>query len=245
MAPKQHYPEHIWALPAHWLIAAPISVVNHQSLVFLRALISDEENTRALKFRQESDRHRYILAHALKRFVLSTLLGLDPMSLEFSLGEKGKPLCGNIGAPDFNLSHSGDWVLCGVSSISNIGVDVEIESREVSEAVAKYALTTKQLSEVNESANAAQRFMLYWTQKEAVSKALGLGLTIGFDTLDCSGQIGRSGLYCNEQELTVESGFLDGYVVSVAATAPNQMTFYRLSEWTESGFVVSKLKIST
>lgn len=242
MTLPQHYSDHLWAQPTHWVIVAPISIVNHESLAFLQSFMSGEEKARALKFRQESDRYRYILAHALKRFMLAKLLRLDPLSLEFSLGEKGKPLCDNAGAPDFNLSHSGDWVLCGVSSIASIGVDVELASREVSEAVASYALTPAQLIEVNESANVSQRFMLYWTQKEAISKALGLGLSIGFNTLNCSGKAGYSQLDYKDQILTIDSRSLENYVVSVATTVAEEVTLHLLEEWTASSFTIRTIK---
>jgi len=239
MTSSHTHSDNLWVLPAHWVIAAPIAMMDGDLSVLLGRILSDEEKTRSLKFRQESDRNSYLLAHGLKRFALSKLLGIEANLLKFSTGEKGKPLCDDLGAPMFNLSHSGEWVLCGVSSISSIGVDVEIANREVSDAVANYSLSALQLKDVYQSTDVRERFMLYWTQKEAISKALGLGLSIGFKSLECNGIKGRSNVDYLDHTLTVESRMLDDYVVSVATSSPEQVLFHRLTQWTEDSFLTS------
>ena len=230
----------LWQLPAHWIIAAPIGLMQNQLQEQIERFLSDEELSRARRFRQYEDQQRYILAHGLKRFTLSKILKLEPSSLSFSVAEKGKPSCDDSENIEFNLSHSGDWVLCGVSSIASIGVDVEIATRDVSDAVASYSLTSEQLIEVRQSTNPAERLMLYWTQKEAISKAVGLGLSIGFDSLECSGMVGDSRVDHSGHELTLNSRLLENYIISAATTGVDQPLFYRLTEWSESELLIDK-----
>ncbi|MFT6388252.1 MAG: 4'-phosphopantetheinyl transferase [Cellvibrionaceae bacterium] len=232
---------HLWQLPANWVIAAPISLMQIQLQVLIERFLSDEELSRARRFRQQEDQQRYLLAHGLKRLTLSKILNVEPFLLSFNVAEKGKPGCdcsGNIG---FNLSHSGDWVLCGVSSVADIGVDVEIANRDVSDAVASYSLTSGQLVEVRQSADPSERLMLYWTQKEAISKALGLGLSIGFKSLECSGMAGNSVVHHSGHELTLNSRLFENYVVSAATTGIDQPLFYRLKDWSESELLIDQL----
>lgn len=63
----------------------------------------------------------HICAHGLAREMLAQKLGLAPEQVRFFYGEYGKPL---VSGAYFNLSHSGDIVLCAVSDVP-VGVDVE------------------------------------------------------------------------------------------------------------------------
>ncbi len=218
----------ILQLPCHCVVAASITSISIDGKL---SLLSNDEVQRANRFRREEDRQRYILVHALKRYCLSHLLNIDAAQLVFSSGDKGKPFCKNINAPFFNISHSGDWVLLGVSSQGDVGVDVEVSGRKVSDAVANYALTKKQLIDVNQSNTPHHQFMIYWTQKEAISKALGLGLSIDFQTVECSGSLGDSISKHSDETLYVHSRLSGSYMFSVASTAKESSTFYQLRSW--------------
>ena len=164
---------------------------------------------RANRFRRSEDRQRYILAHVMKRFYLSHLMGLKPQELVFAQGRKGKPFCSNSGAPFFNISHSGDWVLFAVSSTEEIGVDVERAQRDVGESTMKHVLTVPQLDKVAASDDPQATFIVYWTQKEAISKALGLGLSIDFSTISCNGDLGVSHVEHSGSKINVSAHILD------------------------------------
>jgi 4'-phosphopantetheinyl transferase len=217
--------------PGHWLLAAAISTVDCESK---RPWLSNTERARADRFRQAADKERYIIAHALKRYCLSRLLVTDPQALTFSQNEKGKPYCTHPTSPWFNLSHSGNWVVLGLSSQGTIGVDVEAINRDISEGVTRYALTEQQREHVEQADNNSEQFMLYWTQKEAISKALGLGLSINFQTVHCSGKLARSHYTHKEQPLWLESRRTpDNHLVSVATVNDTSVEFYQLLEWNE------------
>ena len=64
--------------------------------------------------------------------LLSSLLGVHA-DADLSMGAYGKPFL-TCGKPEFNLSHSGEHVLLGVSD-QPIGVDMERRDRQVPETV--------------------------------------------------------------------------------------------------------------
>lgn len=218
-------------LPVNLVIAAPTNVLSDVLLQSLTRLLSTEEQAQASRFRKQDDQQRYILAHGLKRLCLSQLLGIEAMELQFTIGPKGKPYCDNANAPAFNLSHSGNWVLLGLSSSGDIGVDVEYAERVVSDAVAEYFLSADQLDTVRQDGRPQQRLMAYWTQKEAISKAFGLGLSIDFKTLSCDGLLMESLISHECGELTIKSQRLDDYMVSIAVRGKTLPELYRLTDW--------------
>ncbi len=146
------------------------------------ALLDEDETRRAARFLRQADRDRFITSHAALRVVLGHVLDLPPGELRFGREETGRP---HLSAPsdsglDFNLSHSGEIALIGLTREGRIGVDVEIR-RPLPDALRiarghfapdeARALATLLISE-QEAA-----FFGLWTRKEAVVKALGAGLS--------------------------------------------------------------------
>lgn len=224
--------DNVNALHNQWVICAPLSTVVTEARY---RWLSDGELQRANRFRLPEDRQRFILAHVIKRFCLSRLLGLPPEALRFAEGPKGKPFCSERGAPFFNISHGGDWVLFAASSLEELGVDVERSARSVSDGTMNHVLTAAQQEKVNAAHNPQAAFIAYWTQKEAISKALGLGLSIDFTRIDCSGDLGSSGVSYSGNELKVSTHMLDdNHIASVSVLMHKQSEsppFYTISDW--------------
>lgn len=214
------------------VIVVPVDSVDYSRKYLL---LSDDEKKRADSFKLDADRASYIVAHSLKRYCLSAVLGIEPKALLFSTHGKGKPFCQQADTIDFNLSHSAGWVLLGISVQASIGVDVEKADRKISNNVIAYAFTDEQASRIN-TANKNPEFstkkaITYWTQKEAVSKAVGAGIAVGFKNIDCSGEVDVSKAYCCEQELLVQSYYFNEIVFSVANTSNSAADIYYLSQW--------------
>jgi 4'-phosphopantetheinyl transferase len=224
--------DQLFHLPCHWVLAAEISHYDQAQERWL----SEVEKDRLARFRLEEDRQRFTIAHSLKRFCLSKLLGLNATALTFTEGSKGKPSCDQRQGLFFNISHSGNWALLGVSTIADLGVDVESWDREVGDSVLQYALNTEQIARVKNSSNPQQQFMLYWTQKEAISKAIGLGISIDLKSLSCSGEFGLSQITYDREILHVHSRIIAGkYIASVSTQTEQVPAFYTLNSWDKSG----------
>lgn len=143
--------------------------------------LPEAEQHRAGRFRVEAARNRFIVARAILRHELGTMLGVPASQLELALSERGKPrLAGPSSGrrPRFNLSHSGELVVLAVSD-DPVGVDVEA-IRQVANAD---RLARRFFSPAERQAVAAccgerrdRAFLTIWTRKEAYLKATGLGV---------------------------------------------------------------------
>src|SRR5262252_2460436 len=86
--------------------------------------LSKDELARASRFHFERDRDRFIVARGELRRVLAGYVGLDPGSLTFRYGARGKPSVEGDSL-EFNLSHSGSIALLGLTRQRRIGIDIE------------------------------------------------------------------------------------------------------------------------
>ena len=66
---------------------------------------------------------------------------------------------------DFNISHSGEYVLCAIGKNIRLGIDIEI-NRERNFNDFQNLMTATQWNEINNSENPIQTFYKYWTIKE-------------------------------------------------------------------------------
>ena len=117
---------------------------------------------------------------ALQRFsVEELLLALDASVIEpcYQYGENGKPYL--EGFPfSFNLSHSGDYVFCGVSE-QEIGVDIQRfqGENELKLAGRFFSSAERQALEAcGDGEDRRRMFFRMWTRKEAYGKLTGEGL---------------------------------------------------------------------
>lgn len=170
-----------------FILTANLSDFETLSLV---GLLSEAEHDRMLRFRHNLDAQRYMLAHALKRAVLAIFLGIPQKELVFGTNGYGKPFCQNDGAPCFNLSHSCEWVALAVSNFSEVGVDLEFPRRVDVDRVLKRISSDSQMERYNLNKPTMRDFLCFWTQKEAVSKAHGRGISVGLSGIPCSGTVG-------------------------------------------------------
>ncbi|MGF9564355.1 4'-phosphopantetheinyl transferase superfamily protein [Neorhizobium sp. JUb45] len=159
-------------VPRDWVIAATVSAAR-AAFSGLQAL-SDVEIAQGARFLRSEDGERYRAAHLLKRHLLGATTGERPQELQFDREVNGKPVLRGITPLDFNLSHSDDWVIAGVSLTGRIGVDVEAERPEPFwREIAGSFLTPAELVAARDS-----DFLKFWTAKEAGLKAHGAGFAI-------------------------------------------------------------------
>lgn len=134
------------------------------------------ERDRMKRFRFDGDRERYVLGHGLLRQLLGTLVGRRAADLQFERGRYGKPFL--IDTPiTFNMSDTKDAVAIAVGTDRDLGVDIETMSRKVDhDAVGQHYFTPEEMASIGSSPDQKRRFLDYWTRKEAVLKASGVGI---------------------------------------------------------------------
>jgi 4'-phosphopantetheinyl transferase len=140
-----------------------------------------EERARAERYRQGADRRRFVVGRGVLRTMLGRRLGRAPASLAIVADLYGKPTLADAGDIAFNVSHAGHYVLVAVGGARAIGVDVErcrldLDPLEVADQV----FTPAERAEILTAplADRTLRAFRQWTFKEAVAKALGLGLSL-------------------------------------------------------------------
>jgi len=177
-----------------WRIAAPFPVwLLHTPRIdaaSLTTLLSDEERARAGRFRTDALRNRYVAAHAGLRRLIERQFGVPAAGQLFTCNELGKPSL--LGRSDVrsNISYSGDYALIGLSQDREIGVDLEA-GRPIEDALELAAIhyTPRERSALQralaKSTSHDEGFLRVWVRKEACVKALGQGLSIPLDTVEC------------------------------------------------------------
>ena len=94
---------------------------------------------------------------------------------EFCYNEHNKPLLKNYTGWNFNISHTKNAVCCVLSKMP-IGIDIETIG-EYKESLARYISNDQEFMLLSNSESQADDFYRLWTQKEAVFKCIGTGIT--------------------------------------------------------------------
>lgn len=156
--------------------------------------LSPEEKERAARFRFERDRKRYEISHGALRVILGLYLGRESHCVRLEICETGKPeLLAAPGDPliRFNMSHSGDMMILGVTRNRRIGVDVEMINPGIDIfQIAQRYFNAEEEAEIREAPaeNQPEIFFSHWTTKEAHLKAVGCGLAGGLKSCSLTGR---------------------------------------------------------
>jgi 4'-phosphopantetheinyl transferase len=162
---------HVWRLP----LAQP-----DHCLERLRQTLTPDERGRAERFYFERHRQRFLAGRGLLRAILARYLHQPPETLRFAYGLHGKPTVEAGGDLHFNLSHSGDAGLLGITHGREIGVDLEqVRPRGNLEELAQRFFAPAEVAALAAVAPAEKTLAFFhgWTRKEAFLKAGGEGLS--------------------------------------------------------------------
>lgn len=185
------------------------------------ALLSADEQERAQKLRKEEQRTTFIINHALNRLFLSSLSGENPRNIKIVQESGGKPYAEQP-YPFFNLSDSGTAFLQGYAPVS-LGVDIEyIDPQMEYEPIAGRFFTLREIRHILRSGR--PWFFKYWTRKEALLKATGLGIIDSLHCIEVITGVNILGQRCAERLPLPETGYysvksfpLHEYYLSVAS----------------------------
>ncbi|MDQ0273721.1 4'-phosphopantetheinyl transferase family protein [Cytobacillus purgationiresistens] len=150
---------------------------------FLLEKIPNEKKRKILKFRHRADAKRSLYSELLLRYLIRKKLGILEEHIVFNTNKYGKPfLIQSKTALHFNLSHSGNWVVCALDSYP-VGIDIE-EIRPIDFSLANRFFSPKEVLELNVAPEGKKlsKFYALWTLKESYIKAVGKGLSIPLDS---------------------------------------------------------------
>ena len=100
---------------------------------------------------------------------------------EIEYGSHGRPFLREADV-DFNISHSGQFVICAIGTGMRIGVDIE-EIKPIDFSYFKQVMNANQWKTINWSDDPAKMFYTYWTIKESMIKADSRGLSISLSSI--------------------------------------------------------------
>jgi 4'-phosphopantetheinyl transferase len=150
----------------------------------LLARLDREVLARVLRMQREADRVLHAVANTLLRAALAAE-GVD--APRFRRGSYGKPELYGAGSQlpvCFNLSHTDGLAACAVVQGHAVGLDVEVLGRRLDVgALARAVLKEEEQAELLSAPNPVEAFLDIWTVKEAVAKAVGLGLRLPFRSI--------------------------------------------------------------
>lgn len=161
------------------IYAIKILDISKEKLDKLCLLIDSEKKYKIEKFINRKDKVRALIGEILIRTIIVQELGIRNKNIAFEKNKYGKPYLKEYQQFNFNLSHSGDFVVCAIDDKS-IGIDIE-EVRYIKyEEIAKSFFTISEFDYIvrNDSDIQLSKFYEIWTLKESYIKCCGQGLTI-------------------------------------------------------------------
>ena len=155
-----------------------------------------------LAYKKWQDRHRcligkILLLHCFDKFGLG-----NRKIYEISYTPLGRPFLSN--RIDFNISHSGQCVVCVMSNESKVGIDIE-EIIPFSLEDVEIFFSDEEQGVFKQSAEALQTFYNLWTKKEAIMKACEIDLDTALKSVKIRNNdtalVGNEIWYLNELNL--------------------------------------------
>ena len=127
-------------------------------------------------FKFEKDKIRSIFSELLLNYALKIFYNIDLKDCKIHFNIYGKPYIDHEFDLKYNLSHSGDIVICSIST-NNIGVDIE-ENISLNLDTVINCLHTVEREELDncKTEERIKLFYDYWVLKESYLKYLGIGL---------------------------------------------------------------------
>ncbi|MGP3689734.1 4'-phosphopantetheinyl transferase family protein [Streptomyces sp. IBSNAI002] len=164
----------VWWARTDWLRPEHLSVLNAG------------ENARLRRFRHPADRERSALGAVLLRAVAAGVLGSAPdavgvdRSCPSCPGQHGRPVLPGTGL-HVSTSHSGVFVVVAATRAGPVGVDVEEEPGGLGgDFRGAGTLGPEEAAGTSDAAG----FVRCWARKEALLKAVGVGITVPLAEVD-------------------------------------------------------------
>jgi 4'-phosphopantetheinyl transferase len=158
-----------------------VKLLLYEDFEFVRKQMIDflpeKARERFARLSRGADVQRSLLGQLLARFLISERMKVSCKEIIFTTGPNGKPeLLGNTDL-HFNISHSGEWVVCALAPFP-IGIDVE-RLRTVNPGLAERFFTPVEFASLQalQPDERTVKFIELWTLKESFLKAIGRGLT--------------------------------------------------------------------
>lgn len=126
---------------------------------------------RAFRYQFSQDAYNFVLGRLMLKKALNALNLPEKCLNEIIYNKEKKPLLKEI---SFSISHSKDLVACAFSQTGNVGLDVEFP-RAIQRDHFRHCFNDQEWALIQQD-ESMHTFYQFWTQKEAILKANGVGL---------------------------------------------------------------------
>jgi len=137
--------------------------------------VTPQKKERLKRFYHMEDTLRGLFADLLSRDIIMQKTGLNNEDISFTTNDYGKPFLKNRDDVQFNLSHSGVWVV-GVIDHQIVGIDIE-RVQEIDLDISKNYFSPDEHEDLMSKADKFDYFFTLWALKESYIKILGKGLS--------------------------------------------------------------------
>ncbi len=180
--------------------------------------------------RNDRDRNRSLGAGLLLDHGLA-VYGLQERSVEYDIGQWGKPALKYHPEICFSLSHSGDYAICTIGD-RPVGNDIE-HVREGRLKVANRFFAEEELAWLYEAETEEERtgrMFRLWTMKESFLKVIGRGMSLSLKdfVIRMDEESGRARVrhsFDAKYYYMREYGEIDGYCTAVCAQESGDMAY--------------------
>lgn len=208
-----------------------------EDLIFL---LSEEKQIRINKYLRVEDSLRALLGDLLLRSIICSKYSIKNDQIDIKYNDYGKPFINNLLDIEFNISHSGEWVVCAIDDIS-IGIDIE-EIKHIDFSISE-CFFTKLENKCLFNKNKLEKpkfFYELWTGKESFVKAIGKGLSIPLnsfyikpnETYSCVKTIDKQ-IFGHEKQYYIKKYNINNYPLAVCSTKkifPKDIIFKDINE---------------
>lgn len=153
-----------------------MTVILHKWLSFLPANLQKVNH----KYHNDDDKVRNLLGKLLLIEALHAF-GYESISIEnITYNQYKKPFLSE--EFDVSISHSGFYVFCAMGKNINLGIDIE-EIKPINFSEVQQIMSNSEWIQIQQSKNPFEEFFKFWTLKEAVIKAEGIGFFADLDKI--------------------------------------------------------------
>lgn len=139
--------------------------------------LSDDETARLERLKFVESRENFIISKGILRVILALMLKQKPEEVEIRITTKGKPFLSGSEIY-FNLSHSENLMVVGLSLQAEIGIDLQkVYPITNHQTILKNFFSVKEEAYLNSLPEESflDNFFTIWTAKEAYLKGIGEG----------------------------------------------------------------------
>lgn len=144
----------------------------------LHSSLMPGEKNKINRFKNRTDAENFLIARVMQRNLIAPLVRSAPEKLIFGANKYGRPYLKfpRIKDFDFNLSHSGDYIVIAIADCP-IGIDIE-RIKPLDTKIAIDYFTEQELKYLgSRRGKQSERFYKIWVLKESFIKAVGRGLS--------------------------------------------------------------------